>query len=398
MLSRNVTITVLIASLSLHVQQAEAQSPSQAAAIAAAQLPPTPAASQTPPAPGAWIQAQAPAAVGTESSIAPQAQASAGQTAGPQQVTTQGYPYTAQANAPQSYVLPPPPAAQSTASTNASEGQGQGQGQGQATIIAPPPLIQQAKQLVSPFTPGEIREIHADYNETRKAAVDPMVTVVPKISSVSVDLSPGGALPIARTMVGQITNLVFLDATGAPWPIAAVPLVGSDAFDVKWLDKTPNLSITARTAFDATNLAVFLIGLPTPVVVRIVAGEAESGSKSRVVDYRLDLRVPGRGPNAKATSLGTSRIGMYDDAIQTMLDGIPPTDAKRILIDGERPAQTDVWQLGDSLYVRTPLEMRSAYDQTMSSADGMHVYKLAPTPIVALSQAGQSLSLTLEID
>jgi intracellular multiplication protein IcmK len=145
-------------------------------------------------------------------------------------------------------------------------------------------------------------------------------------------------------------------------------------------------------------MAVFLEGLATPIMIKLTSGEPDRNAKVRYVDYRLDLRIPGRGPNAKAPLLGPGRIGMYNDALQGFLDGTPPSDAKTVRIEGEPPAHTVVWQMGDSLYLRTPLEIRSAFDQTMSSADGMHVYKLAPTPLVTVSEGGQDVSLMLDIE
>ncbi|VFR81230.1 hypothetical protein ISE1_2724 [plant metagenome] len=50
------------------------------------------------------------------------------------------------------------------------------------------------------------------------------------------------------------------------------------------------------------------------------------------------------------------------------------------------------------LYLRTPLGMETAFDQTIGAADGTRVYKLAPTPFVMLSELGHLLQLQLDID
>jgi intracellular multiplication protein IcmK len=200
-------------------------------------------------------------------------------------------------------------------------------------------------------------------------------------------------------MRGEPTTLVFLDATGAPWPLALTPSVATDGlFDVRWFKDSAAVVMTAQTGYGQSGMAVFLKGLATPIVIKLVAGDEAGNAKARTVDYRLDLHVPGRGPNAKGSFMGPARIGMYDDALQAFLDGTPPSGAKRIHIEGDAPAQTQVWSLEGSLYLRTPLDIRSAYEQTMSSADGMHIYKLDPTPLVSVSQGGQSVSLTLEIE
>ncbi len=370
-------------------QIAGATTTSQQAALAAATQPAAAAPQQ-----GQWESAGTPSAgqpgpAGGQ--VAPQGSSFPRETviAPPQQAQTQAFPSTS--NGPQGY---------NGVDTSASAGQAQGtpSGNGQQQSLPPPPIIMQAKDVVSPFTPAEIRELHRDFDETRKAKAQKPVAVIPRISSISVDLSPGSTPPIVRSMQDEPTTLVFFDSTGAPWPLAAVPRMGSNAFAVQWLKGTPDVVITAESAYESTGMAVFLEGLATPIMIKLSSGEPDSNAKVRYVDYRLDLRIPGRGPNAKAPLLGPGRIGMYNDALQGFLDGTPPSGAKPVKIEGEPPAHTVVWQMGDSLYLRTPLEIRSAFDQTMSSADGMHVYKLAPTPLVTVSQGGQDVSLMLDIE
>ena len=378
----------LAAATSTAAQQANGGTASQEAALAAAAQP------AVAPQQGQWESA------GTPSAAQPGAtsgQATAAATNGfpretviapPQQAQTQAFPSTA--NGPQGYDADP--------SAGAGQTQGTPSGNAQQQSLPPPPIIMQAKDVISPFTPAEIRELHRDFDETRKAKAQKPVTVIPRISSISVDLSPGSTPPIVRSMQDEPTTLVFFDSTGAPWPLAAVPRMGSNAFAVQWLKGTPDVVITAESAYESTGMAVFLEGLATPIMIKLTSGEPDSNAKVRYVDYRLDLRIPGRGPNAKAPLLGPGRIGMYNDALQGFLDGTPPSDAKTVRIEGEPPAHTVVWQMGDSLYLRTPLEIRSAFDQTMSSADGMHVYKLAPTPLVTVSEGGQDVSLMLDIE
>jgi intracellular multiplication protein IcmK len=300
--------------------------------------------------------------------------------------------FQAQPNGPENY-------GGTVGETPVAGGQPQPSGPAGQPTIPPPPLINQARDVVSPFTAPEIKELHQDFDETRRAKAQQPVTTVPRISSIAVDLSPGGAPPLVRTARNETSTVVFLDSTGAPWPLAASPRLASDAyFDVHWLNGTAAIVITAKSSYEQVGVAVFLKGLATPVMLKVSSGDPDSDAKTRIVDYRLDLHVPGRGPNAKASILGPAQIGLYDDALQAFLDGTPPAGAKPISIEGGAPAHTQVWQLGDSFYLRTPLSIRSAFDETTSSADGMHVYKLAPTPLIALSQGGDNLSLSLDIE
>ncbi|MET3132765.1 intracellular multiplication protein IcmK [Oxalobacteraceae bacterium GrIS 1.11] len=235
--------------------------------------------------------------------------------------------------------------------------------------------------------------------QTRQAKAFKPVRAVPHIGSITLDLSPGGALPIVRTMPGEVSTLLFVDATGAPWPLAAAPRVSDNrSFDPEWLKGTATVVISALSAYEDGNLVVMLQGFATPIVIKLVSGEPDAKTKSRTVDYRLDLRVPGRGPNAQAALLGSAKIALYDDTMQQFLDGLPPREAKRLTPRGEIPAHTQVWQFDGALYVRTAQDIQTAFDQTIASGDGTRVYRLAPTPYVTLSDVGRSVTFQLDID
>ncbi|MBI3903271.1 MAG: conjugal transfer protein TraN, partial [Nitrosomonadales bacterium] len=156
--------------------------------------------------------------------------------------------------------------------------------------------------------------------------------------------------------------------------------------------------ISVLAPYEAGNLTVFLHGLATPVVLKLSAGETNSKAKSRVVDYRLDLRVPGRGPNARSPLLEEGKIGLYDDTLQAFLDGIPPRDAKKVKVHSATPIAAQVWQYGGDIFIRTVFEIQTAFDQSIASADGTRVYRLPPTPYITLSEMGRSITLQLDIN
>lgn len=265
--------------------------------------------------------------------------------------------------------------------------------------LAPPSNYERAEQIVSPFSNQEIVQLRQRLDDSRKAKAFHPVRTVPRISSQSVDLSPGAALPIARTMPGETTTLVFLDASGAPWPLAAAPRVSApNYFTVEWLQGTPSVVISARSAYEDGNLTAFLAGLATPVVVKLSTGEPDSKDKSRVVDYRLDLRVPGRGPNAQAPLMGPGKIALYDETMQAFLDGIPPADAKAVPVHGSALPHTQVWQYSGEMFVRTSYDIQTAFDQSVSAGDGTRVFRLPPTPFITLSELGRAVTLQLDIN
>lgn len=269
-------------------------------------------------------------------------------------------------------------------------------------LVPPPGAVSDfklAKAVISPFTPEEIVKLRRSLDDTRKAKAYRPVRTVPRISSITVDLSPGAALPIARVLPGEMATLVFMDMTGNAWPLAAPPRV-SDArsFNVEWLQDSASVVISATSTYEDGNLAVMLRGHATPVMVKLVTGEPDSAGKNRIVDYRLDLRIPGRAPDAPPPVAGAAKISLYDDVMQGFLDGLPPKEAIPVALRGEIPARTQAWQFDGALFLRTRVNIRSAFDQTMASGDGTKIYRLAPTPYVTLSDGDRSVIVELDIN
>ncbi|MDQ0655186.1 DotH/IcmK family type IV secretion protein [Pseudomonas cedrina] len=253
-------------------------------------------------------------------------------------------------------------------------------------------------EVVSPFTPAEIRELRKQFDASRDAKAFKTIRAVPRISSISVDLSPGSSMPIARLMQGTPGSLVFIDSTGAPWPLAAAPRISDDSlFYVEWLKPSHAVVISALSQYETGTVTVFLQGLATPVVIQLATGEESSKEISRIVDVRLDVRIPGRGPNAKNAVIGPGKISLYDDTLQAFLDGLPPTGAKAIKANGEIPAGTKVWQLENELFVRTTYDIKSPFEQTSSAANGTRVYRMPITPYVTFSDMGRSVTVQLDI-
>jgi intracellular multiplication protein IcmK len=351
---------------------------------------------QPAPPPGQWVQVQGP---GTPANF-PAAPGQANANVNPQMQNA--FPQTNYGAA--NYVVGGQPQGQPQA-----QAQGTAVNQPQQNGVAPmPPLeapegspdFDEAMRVVAPFAPAQIREMRGSLEETRKAKAYQPVRAIPRITSVSVDLSPGASLPVLRVMPGEISNLVILDSTGAPWPLAITPRISRpNIFTAEWMQGSHVVVVSTTSPYESGNIALFLQGSATPVVVKLVTGEPDGeGEKSRIVDARLDVRVPGRGPNAKAPLMGPGKIALYDDTLQAFLDGIPPKDARAVTAHGDVPTHTKVWQYNGDIFVRTQQDIQTAFDQSLSSGDGTKVYRLPATPFVTLSQMGQSVTLQLDIN
>jgi intracellular multiplication protein IcmK len=239
-----------------------------------------------------------------------------------------------------------------------------------------------------PMTPEQIAHLREAFNEAQRAAATPVgIPPKPTSSSVIVDLAPQAASPVIRLQAGYISSLVFLDSTGQPWPISAYSLGDPTAFNIQWDHKGNTLLIQSVTFYKRCNLAVILKGLNTPVMLTLIPGQ-------EAVDYRVDLRIPGLGPNAAFT-----QGGLPDSANPLLLDvlnGVPPPGAKTLHVNG---GSCQAWLLGKTMFLRTTLDVISpAWKSQMSSIDGTHAYELQPAPVVLALEHGKDKTITLTLE
>lgn len=265
-------------------------------------------------------------------------------------------------------------------------------------IPLPDAAMDYAGRMASPLPPDGIRRLHSILDNVQRSASVPPVTAAPRIRSLTVKLAPGSSLPMMQVLQNYPGVVNFTDQNGAPWPIAAPPVNGNeDGFQIRYLANTPSMVVQARRPYDTGSVTVYLKGLAVPVIISLSSGESANPAASQPTDSRLDLRIPETGPGTPEKKVAVrQKIGLYDTTMQSFLDGIPPPESILIKIRGEVP-NTSVWQIGDDLYIRSHSELRDEFDSTLSSADGMHVYKLPVTPYLTFSVHGQTIPLTLEV-
>lgn len=242
-------------------------------------------------------------------------------------------------------------------------------------------------QTQLPMTPAQIRTLRKLFDRTQRAVAEyPGTPPKPTSSSVAVNLSPGATPPVIRLQAGFITSLVFVDSTGAPWPIDAISIGDPQAFNVEWDKKSNTLLVQAIAQYKVANLAVLLEGLNTPVMLTLIPGQA-------AVDYRVDLHVPGLGPNAYPALNGLP--GAASPLLLNVLSGVPPAGSK--CLEVVPSGYADAWLLSGRLYVRTRATMLSpAWISTMSSSDGTHAYLMPLTPLMMVSLNGKPINLSIQ--
>ncbi|MDP1573961.1 MAG: DotH/IcmK family type IV secretion protein [Coxiellaceae bacterium] len=242
---------------------------------------------------------------------------------------------------------------------------------------------------IMPLTPTQIITLRGLFDKTQQAvSTYPGTPPKPTSSSIFVNMSPGATPPVIRLRNGYVTSMVFLDSTGQPWPVVGYDLGNPKAFNMQPSapdGKSNTLLIQAMDRYQQGNLAVMLKGENTPVMLTLMPGQ-------RAVDYRVDLRIPGLGPNAMVVS--NSLPQAENPVLLSFLDGTPPQNATLLHVEG---ASAQAWVYDGFLYLRARFTILSpGWIATMSSPDGTHVYELAKTPIILASQRGEMVRLSIK--
>ncbi len=248
--------------------------------------------------------------------------------------------------------------------------------------------FEDATRQLFPLTPDQIIRLKQMYHASEYAGVSPAgVPPKPTATSQFVNLSPGSTPPVIRLSQGFVSSLVFLDSTGAPWPISAYDLGDPAAFNIQW-DKTSNtLMIQAQKLYNYGNLAVRLRGLNTPVMLTLIPGQ-------KAVDYRVDLRIQGYGPNAKNLPTEEGIPPSANDILLHILEGVPPPGSRRLPVTG---GDARAWAVNERMFVRTSLTVLSpGWIASMTSADGTHAYEMQKSPVLLVSWHGKIMQLKVE--
>jgi len=249
------------------------------------------------------------------------------------------------------------------------------------------PAFQNMTKKQFPLTPQQIKALRQIFQATQRASVAPSEAPTPTVSTQNVVLSPGSSPPVIKMATGYVSSVVFVDETGQPWPIAGYSIGNPTAFNIQWDQKGNVLMIQTVGRYESTNMAIRLVGLNIPVMLTIVSDQQK-------VDYRVDMRITGRGPNAKAPLIGGTIPDQPNPVLMAFLEGIPPEGSQMLAVTG---GDAQAWQMDNVLYLRTRLSVLSpGWLATMSSADGVRVYEMGATPMILASQDGQMVTLKVE--
>jgi len=239
-----------------------------------------------------------------------------------------------------------------------------------------------------PLDTHQVVQLHQQVDLAQRAAAVP-ATVPPKpvSTTIMVNLAPGGTPPAIRLAQGYVTSLVFVDSTGAPWPIAAYEIGNPKATNMQWDGKSNILLLQAVSPYSDGNLVIRLAHLSTPITLELISGQ-------RVVDFRVDLHVSGLGPNAKEMPTGMNLPGDANHLLLNILDGVAPPGGKALLVKG---GDCQAWLTGDRMYLRTRFMVLSpGWIGKMTSSDGMQAYEMPKSAAILISRHGEPVELKIE--
>lgn len=246
-----------------------------------------------------------------------------------------------------------------------------------------------AARMLMPMTPSQIETLHYLYAQSERA-VSSSVTAPPRptTTELALNISPGSTPPVIRLSAGFVTSVALIDSTSSPWPIEWIDVGNPKDYNVQWDKKSNIVIIQALTSYGSANMAMKLVGLTTPIMLTLMPGQ-------KVVDYRVDLRVPGIGPNGTTASVqGLPSMG--DPVILSVLNGVPPKSSIVLHVAG---GAAQAWLINNQVYLRTRMTVLSpSWITQLSSGDGMHVYVLPVSPVVLAMSHGQMVSLTVKHD
>lgn len=253
-------------------------------------------------------------------------------------------------------------------------------------MIAP---LDQRKAQASQLTPEEILQYGKYIDAIKRATSEgqPGVEAKPASGFISVDLTPGSAPPIVRLGRGTGSVLSFADAEGDPWQVENAVSFDDVGLKLTAPEKSNMVVLHPGVYYGTANMAVFLKGLPLPLMFQVYYGQAEA-------DYRLDVRVPRLPPEKADGKSAVTAVMPPDGLMMAVLSGLPP-DELRPVVSNDQDVKAWIDQKG-LLYVVSPYPVMTPWLKRQKSVDGRISYVLHPTPLLMISKAGKETNVALE--
>lgn len=227
------------------------------------------------------------------------------------------------------------------------------------------------------FTPEQTKVVKGLLLEQKRNQASPYInTPQAKTRSIGISMNPGEEPPVLRLSAGMLTTVVFTDSSGNPWNIEKVSLDRSRFNDglapeaKSQPEDVPDTNILTLEPLDPAafgNVSITLKGMSTPVIFMLTTGQ-------RDLDVRVDARLPGRSPEAKAMySAGGYTSITPDNVSLQFMDGLAPDGAVEMRTDS---SNVRAWKYGGYIYVRSNFGIiQPAFLSSFRANNGMKIFR-----------------------
>lgn len=275
--------------------------------------------------------------------------------------------------------------------------------------------------------PGEIEGVRRSVQEAQGAANFPgrdgrMPRPAPRLLSVTQEISRS-APETLHLAYGVVSPITFVDAKGAPWPIASVAYdprlfaqdgtgCGQDAAmgasqvaAASGSDRPTSINLMPCRFDTWGNILIRLEGVPYPIPLMVLSGQSET------VDIPVTVRVAGNSPltPVKVVTASSAPVrkggppgppraaGPIDTTALLHLfgAGTPPTGAQKLVATGGAQA----WLFRERMYVRVQGELVSP--QPVAAADagsGFKIYEFLRPASRLVAERGDGAETAIGIE
>ncbi|MBQ7608891.1 MAG: hypothetical protein IJU76_13130 [Desulfovibrionaceae bacterium] len=242
---------------------------------------------------------------------------------------------------------------------------------------------------VYPLTPEEIDRVRKAREAYERAMAPRPATMRTQTRSVPIPPTTHYAL---RLTEGYSSTVLFQDQLGNPWPVAHTVVGNPGAFSLingpekEGETHSHMLNLVPLKERASSNLAVSLVHCPYPILLHLTT--TSPLDEKREADALLILRINGRGPLSPQKPAEKEPESL-SDTVLGFLHGIADAEAKTRVLTPEQP-ETTLWELNDTLYLRTPHPLVWPAWKEVARGEGIHVYVLPKTRSIVLSVNGKS--------
>jgi len=212
----------------------------------------------------------------------------------------------------------------------------------------------------------------------------------------NITLKPGAETSVLSLMPNYVTTLVFVDSTGAPWPITSSTVGNAGWFSVvkpQGLIPGNLLTVNPLENHVRSNIVLTLAGHPSPVVIQLESDVSKTDKRVKT-DVLISYRIDERGPNALMPTIKPSIASPVSEDLISFLDNVPPE--KSVLLKSNGNSDIKIWSYNNRMYFRSPYNIQwPAWSREVRSYN-TQVYEIPLTSSVVISINGKQTTINIE--